>query len=171
MLVSVARAHHRCYAGLLFAQSLAVNVLDHVLSSRDAGAWGARQDIVHLSTSFGHTGTENREFKRSLGEGKMKFSSWYLLITFTNSYGFWSALCLIRKWMMKCYFMVFWAREDCSDCFVCDSYVQHTSSHGGSHTGFNIKLIRHSRLLEGRLQTTADLCRNMNCLNGHLFPY
>lgn len=60
VLVSAARAHHRCYAGLLFAQSLAANVLDHVLSSRDAEAPGARQDIVHLSASFGHAGTENR---------------------------------------------------------------------------------------------------------------
>lgn len=73
MLVSAARARHCCHAGLLFAQSLAVNVLDHVVSSRDGEAQGARQDIVHLSTSFGHTGTENRELECSLGKGKMNF--------------------------------------------------------------------------------------------------
>lgn len=73
VLVSAARARHCCHAGLLFAQSLAVNVLDHVVSSRDGEAQGARQDIVHLSTSFGHTGTENRELECSLGKGKMNF--------------------------------------------------------------------------------------------------
>lgn len=56
-------------------QSLAVNVLDHILSSRDAEARGTRQGIVHLSTSFGHAGTEIREFECRLGKGKMKLSS------------------------------------------------------------------------------------------------